>query len=135
MTCQILSRVGFSGFSDDPDAETVAPMSDQVIAIVLTNDDDDNDVGTYFPPAKITPPLQRQLLQVDTRLLGNEWKLQLKSTYEFTGEARWESTQGYQQQPSWRLQARMARIMDGVDLYTYIRSVHLMRQFVTSNIR
>ncbi|KAG0259235.1 hypothetical protein DFQ27_004186 [Actinomortierella ambigua] len=151
MAFLILSQVDFSGLESydplkalatlgpvlDPAAKTVEPLSDQVVTIDLTSDDDEEnskDIGVHksVPAAEAT--LSPPRLLVDTQLLGNEWKLQIKSTYEFTGEARWEATQHQQQRPSWRLQARMVRNMDGVDLYTYIHSVRLMRQFVGSNI-
>ncbi|KAF9085651.1 hypothetical protein BGX27_003409, partial [Mortierella sp. AM989] len=61
------------------------------------------------------------VLQIDTSLLDPQWKYATKALFQFMGEVAYEK--GH-----WVLQARSYRNMEGLDLFTYRKSIMLIRE-------
>ncbi|KAF9112634.1 hypothetical protein BGX27_003022 [Mortierella sp. AM989] len=66
------------------------------------------------------------ILWIDTHLLG-QWKYEPRALFQFMGEVAFEA--GH-----WILQARTCRNMEGLDLYTYQKSIMLTRDLMRRNV-
>lgn len=76
----------------------------------------------------ITLKFRDHFLQVHMDLLGDNFPLKVGSLYQFIGELH-NNNDNPINESSIYLQARVVRLVDGLDLESYIQAVQLKRKF------